>query len=286
MKIVFEQVTHVYMEKTPFETYALKDVSVSFPERSFSAVIGRTGSGKSTLVQHINGLIKPTNGRIIIGDQVIEPHTKRKHLKSLRKKAGIVFQYPEHQLFEDTVEKDLLFGPKNVGMNLESKKKDLPELLELVGLNESFLDRSPFDLSGGQMRRVAIAGVLAMDPEILILDEPTAGLDPKGQEEILSLFKEWHRQKKTTTIMITHQMEEVSSLAEQVVVMDDGKIAMEGSPENIYKREKELKDMNLDVPEGVKVLKYLEEESGVSFSEWSLTPEEAADELMMQLKKE
>ncbi|WP_158738336.1 energy-coupling factor transporter ATPase [Alteribacillus sp. YIM 98480] len=285
MKIVFEQVEHIYMEKTPFETSALKDVSITFPDKSCTAVIGRTGSGKSTLVQHINGLLKPNKGKVIIGDQVIHANTKRKHIKSLRKKVGMVFQYPEHQLFEDTVEKDLLFGPKNIGLNVENKKKELPELLERVGLDETFLERSPFDLSGGQMRRAAIAGVLAMEPDILILDEPTAGLDPKGQEEILTLFKDWHEQKKTTMIMITHQMEEASRLAEQVIVMDDGQIAMEGSPKEIYKRENELTQLDLDIPEGVKVLKYLEENTGVSFSEWSLTPEKAADELMMLSNK-
>ncbi|MDQ0300868.1 energy-coupling factor transport system ATP-binding protein [Salibacterium salarium] len=279
MNIRLEHVHHIFMEKTPFETKALNDVTVSFEDGSFSAVIGKTGSGKSTLVQHINGLYKPNYGSLFIGDQEIHSKTKRKVRKALRKKVGMVFQYPEHQLFEDTVEKDILFGPKNAGFHLDDMKKKLPELLEKVGLDESVLERSPFDLSGGQMRRTAIAGVLAMEPDVLILDEPTAGLDPEGQEAIMSLFNEWHREKRTTIIMITHQMEEVSRLAETVIVMDDGRIQMQGTPDEIFRRESEVRALELDVPERVNVLKHIEKETGMSFSSWTLSPKEAAAEM-------
>ncbi|SDI07645.1 energy-coupling factor transport system ATP-binding protein [Alteribacillus persepolensis] len=286
MKITFDNVHHIYMEKTPFETTALKDITVTLPEGTCSAVIGRTGSGKSTLVQHINGLLKPTSGKVMVGDQIIHAKTKRKQLKLLRRQVGMVFQYPEHQLFEDTVEKDLLFGPKNIGLNTTKIKKKLPELLELVGLEPSLLERSPFDLSGGQMRRVAIASVLAMEPNVLILDEPTAGLDPKGQEDILTLLKDWQEKYQITMIIITHQMEEASRLAEKLIVMDNGQIAMEGRPEDIYAQNQMLQQLDLDVPERVKVLKYLEESLGIRFSKWSLTPKEAASELNMWMKKE
>ncbi|RSL28982.1 energy-coupling factor transporter ATPase [Salibacterium salarium] len=279
MNITLEHISHVFMEKTPFETTALNNVTVSFREGSFSAVIGRTGSGKSTLVQHVNGLLKPTSGRLFIGDQEIHPKTKRKEIKALRKKVGMVFQYPEHQLFEDTVEKDILFGPKNAGLSLDHTKRKLPALLEQVGLDESILTRSPFELSGGQMRRTAIAGVLAMEPEVLILDEPTAGLDPEGQDAMMRLFQEWHRDKQATIIMITHQMEEVSRLAERIVVMDEGNIKMQGTAEEIFRRETEIRALELDVPERVKVLKHIERETGMAFSSWSLTPKEAAAEL-------
>ncbi|MFB5662993.1 energy-coupling factor transporter ATPase [Alteribacillus sp. HJP-4] len=281
MKITFDQVSHTYMERTPFEKQALKNISASFPEASLSAVIGRTGSGKSTLVQHINGLLKPSEGRITVDGQTIDPGSKRKKIKAIRKKVGMVFQYPEHQLFEDTVEKDLLFGPKNIGLDVRRVKKELPDMLALVGLDESFLQRSPFDLSGGQMRRVAIAGVLAMNPEILILDEPTAGLDPRGQEEIKRLFTQWHLEKQTTMIMITHQMEEAASLADNILVMNNGSIVMKGTPASIYEREQELLDLDLDIPEAVRTLKHLEKAYGGTFSSYSLSPEEAAHEFAL-----
>ncbi|MFZ4454422.1 energy-coupling factor transporter ATPase [Salibacterium aidingense] len=279
MNVTIQQLSHVFMPNTPFETKALQEVTLAFPEGSFSAVIGRTGSGKSTLVQHMNGLLKPSAGKLEIGGQVIHPKTKRKTLNTLRRKVGMVFQYPEHQLFEETVEKDILFGPKNIGLSMEKMKKKLPQLLEQVGLDESFLPRSPFDLSGGQMRRTAIAGVLAMEPELLILDEPTAGLDPQGQEDMITLFQEWHHVHGTTVILITHQMEEAARLAEHVIVMEEGQVSMEGRPQEIYERESELKALDLDIPERVRVLKQIEEETGCSFSSYSLSPEEAVKEI-------
>ncbi|MFC5713823.1 energy-coupling factor transporter ATPase [Thalassorhabdus alkalitolerans] len=279
MEVKFENVTHRYMKKTPFEALALNNVSAHFPSGSFSAVIGRTGSGKSTLVQHVNGLIKPSEGRVLVGGKILHAKAKRKEIKAVRRQVGMVFQYPEHQLFEDTVEADLLFGPKNMGKNVVAVKKELPALLEKVGLPERILSKSPFDLSGGQMRRVAIASVLAMDPKILILDEPTAGLDPKGQEEIISLFKKWHEEKGTTTIMITHQMEEAARLADNIYVMNEGKIVMSGSPQEVYQREEDLLRLDLDLPEPVRLLNMLEKEWDVAFSSKALSAAQAAEEI-------
>lgn len=195
--------------KTPFERLALYDINASIKEGSYVAVIGHTGSGKSTLLQHLNGLLKPTKGQISLGDTVILAGKKNKELKKLRKKVGIVFQFPEHQLFEETVLKDISFGPMNFGVKKEDAEQKAREMPQLVGLSEELLDRSPFELSGGQMRRVAIAGVLAMDPEVLVLDEPTAGLDPRGRKEIMDMFYELHQRGNLTTILVTHSMEDL-----------------------------------------------------------------------------
>ncbi|WP_079475130.1 energy-coupling factor transporter ATPase [Marinococcus halophilus] len=277
MDVNFQDVSHVYMQKTPFETLALKNVNAYFRASSVTAVIGRTGSGKSTLVQHINGLLKPSAGVVSVGEHHLEAKTKRKTVKAVRSHVGMVFQYPEHQLFEETVEKDLLFGPKNKGMDVAEIQKKLPELLQQVGLSESLLKRSPFELSGGQMRRVAIAGVLATNPDILILDEPTAGLDPQGQKEILKLFMNWQRTYQPTTIMITHQMEEAAAFAEYMYVMEDAEIKMQGEPETIYAQRKKLQEMDLDIPEQVQVLQQIEQDSGIRFPHYQLSPAEAAD---------
>lgn len=285
MKVSLKNIEHTYMKKTPFEKQALANVNVDFEKGSFTAIIGHTGSGKSTLVQHINGLLKPHSGHVTVGSLTVDAKSKRRQIKALREHTGMVFQYPEHQLFEETVEKDLLFGPRNAGKEEARTKKKLPELLELVGLDKSFLARSPFELSGGQMRRVAIAGVLAVEPKVLILDEPTAGLDPKGQEDILSLFKSWQEQYQTTTIMITHQMEEAARLADRIIVMSEGRITMEGAPSVIYEKQAELKALHLDVPEQVKVLKQIEKEMGVVFSSYHLKPEDAARELEAKLQE-
>lgn len=277
MEVNFQNVSHVYMKKTPFETLALKNIDASFRSSSVTAVIGRTGSGKSTLVQHINGLLKPSSGLVTVGGHRLEAGTKRKIVKTVRSHVGMVFQYPEHQLFEETVEKDLLFGPKNKGMDVAEIQKKLPELLQQVGLSETLLERSPFELSGGQMRRVAIAGVLATNPDILILDEPTAGLDPQGQKEILELFMNWQRTYQPTTIMITHQMEEAAAFAEYMYVMEDAEIKMQGEPEAIYAQREKLREMDLDIPGQVQVLQQIERDSGIRFPHYKLSPAEAAD---------
>ena len=258
MDIVFENVEHVYNPKTPFERKALYDLNILIPSGTFQAVIGHTGSGKSTLIQHINGLLRPTSGKISIGDRIIGPE-KQKDLRSLRKKVGIVFQYPEHQLFEETVEKDVCFGPMNFGVSEEEAKRKAKEVLQLVGLPQSVLEKSPFDLSGGQMRRVAIAGVLAMEPEVLILDEPTAGLDPRGRKEIMDMFKMMHDKAKLTTILVTHSMEDAAFYADHIMVMDKGTVYMKGTPSEIFQEPEKLNRVGLDIPESVQFMRSLSE---------------------------
>ncbi|SFF00343.1 energy-coupling factor transporter ATPase [Alteribacillus iranensis] len=279
MRIVFEKTSYTYMENTPLEKRALHEVSTTFPSGEIIAVIGRTGSGKSTLVQHINGLLRPSQGKVTIGERTVDPKTKKKQIQKLRENVGMVFQYPEHQLFEETVEKDIIFGPLNAGTSEQQIKKQVPMLIQRVGLDESLLHQSPFHLSGGQMRRAAIAGVLAMNPQVLILDEPTASLDPKGKQEIIELLKEWHEEKRLTIIIVTHDMEEVADIASRAVVMHDGRIAMEGHAQEIFEQQGRLEALGLDLPPRLKVLSYISVKTGVPFSSWSLSPEKAATEV-------
>lgn len=263
MDIKIEQLEHRYMPNTPFERVALRDINLTINDGDFVAIIGHTGSGKSTLVQHLNALLKPTSGKIHIGDKTIVAGQKDKVLKPLRKKVGIVFQYPEHQLFEETVEKDICFGPMNFGMSLERAQEKAKEALAMTGLSESLLEKSPFDLSGGQMRRVAIAGVLAMEPEVLILDEPTAGLDPRGRVEIMEMFAKLHRDRKMTTILVTHSMEDAAKYADQIIVMEKGAVYKQGTPADIFSNPEELIGLGLDVPESVQFLVKLEKAFGI-----------------------
>ncbi|TCP24192.1 energy-coupling factor transport system ATP-binding protein [Scopulibacillus darangshiensis] len=248
MDITIKNLTHLYHPNTPFERIALRDINLQIKSGSFVSVIGHTGSGKSTLVQHINGLLKPSRGEITVGDVTIKAREKAPRLKDLRKRVGLVFQYPEHQLFEETVEKDLCFGPMNFGLPLEEAKAKAHQALKLVGLPQDFLQRSPFDLSGGQMRRVAIAGVLAVEPEVIILDEPTAGLDPMGRRDILSLFERLHEEKAVTTIMVTHSMDDAAYYSDKVLVMDRGQVVMMDKPEHVFSDSKQLKQLGLDIP--------------------------------------
>ena len=222
MAITFKEVEYTYSPDTPFAYHALKGINLNIPKGSFTALIGHTGSGKSTLIQHINGLLIPTQGEVCIDDYIITPNNKQK-LKPLRKKAGLVFQFPEYQLFEETIEKDIIFGPMNFGVDEETAKKIAREMLVKVGLDESYLERSPFELSGGQKRRVAIAGILAMEPDILVLDEPTAGLDPQGTKEMMHLFKDFQQTGKSV-IMVTHDMNQVLEYCDHAIVMNHGKI--------------------------------------------------------------
>ncbi|HHY74341.1 MAG TPA: energy-coupling factor ABC transporter ATP-binding protein [Bacillus bacterium] len=277
MDIIFEKVEHLYNPRTPFERRALYDLNISIQSGTFQAVIGHTGSGKSTLIQHINGLLRPTSGEIQIGDRVINSE-KQKSLKSLRKKVGIVFQYPEHQLFEETVEKDICFGPMNFGVSEVDAKKKVREVLQLVGLSEMVLEKSPFDLSGGQMRRVAIAGVLAMEPEVLILDEPTAGLDPKGRREIMDMFKAMHDSAGLTTILVTHSMEDAAFYADHIIVMDKGTVYMQGTPSEIFQQPEKLNQVGLDIPESVQFIRSLSETIKKPLPTL-FTVEEVADEI-------
>ncbi|WP_216831062.1 energy-coupling factor ABC transporter ATP-binding protein [Alkalihalobacterium elongatum] len=262
MEIKVEQLGHTYMQGTPFEKEVLKQVSFTVPTGSYTAVIGHTGSGKSTLIQHLNGLLKPTEGRLQIGEKEIIANQKTKDLKSLRKNVGLVFQYPEHQLFEETVEKDIIFGPLNFGVPEKRAKERAKMLMPLVGLSEDFLKRSPFELSGGQKRRVAIAGVLALEPKVLVLDEPTAGLDPKGQREIMDMFYRLHQEKQLTTILVTHHMEDAALFADQIVVMNQGEIAIKGKPVEIFANLKQLQTIGLDVPETLTLMYKMEEVFG------------------------
>ena len=248
MSIKIENLTHVYMPKTPFEKKALDDVNLVIEDGEFLALIGHTGSGKSTLIQHLNGLLEPSSGRILVDN--IDITNKETKLTDIRKKIGLVFQYPEYQLFEETIEKDIAFGPNNLGLSEEEVSDRVKKSMEMVGLDyESYKDVSPFDLSGGQKRRVAIAGVIAMEPKVLILDEPTAGLDPKGRDDILDQIKTLHEKYKMTIVLVSHSMEDVGKLAERIVVMNKGKIALMGKPAEIFKEVETLENIGLAVPQ-------------------------------------
>jgi energy-coupling factor transport system ATP-binding protein len=244
------------MPGSPFETVALKDVSITIDDGEFVGLIGHTGSGKTTLVQHINALLKPTEGKVYVNG--IDVNDDKKILKELRKKVGLVFQYPEHQLFEETVEKDIAYGPKNLGMNKEETALCVEEAMQLVGLEADTKLRSPFELSGGQRRRVALAGVLAMNPEILILDEPTAGLDPGGRREMLALLEKMHKREKMTIIMISHYMDEIAEACTKVLVMENGMPVMYDAPKKVFMESTMLGGMGLDVPVAKKLLSALQ----------------------------
>lgn len=243
-----ENVNYIYQQGMPFERQALYDVNIEIEDGSLVALIGHTGSGKSTLIQHFNALVKPTSGKIIING--IDVTAPKANLRLVRKTVGLVFQYPEHQLFEETVYKDIAFGPKNMGFSDEEIDKRVRESAALVGLKEKHLTRSPFDLSGGQKRRVAIAGVLAMNPKVLILDEPTAGLDPKGRDEILATIKKLHEENKEMIIIfVSHSMEDVAKTAERVIVMNDGHVEMQGTVAEVFAQAEHLQKIGLNVPQ-------------------------------------
>lgn len=256
MSIIIEKLCHVYDKGSPFETTALDNVDLAIDKGAFVGLIGHTGSGKSTLIQHLNGLLKPSAGSITVNGFCIT--SKDAKLNEIRKKVGLVFQYPEYQLFEETIEKDIAYGPTNLGLTEEEIKTRVMDSMELVGLDyETLKDKSPFELSGGQKRRVAIAGVLAMKPEVLILDEPTAGLDPKGRDEILDQIKELHRKDKLTVILVSHSMEDIARLVDKIYVMDKGKLALEGKPSEVFKNADYLEQIGLDVPQVTKLVNAL-----------------------------
>jgi energy-coupling factor transport system ATP-binding protein len=247
MPIKFENVSYTYLPNTVFKTEALKDVNCEIKEGSFTAIIGHTGSGKSTLVQHINALLLPTSGTVYVEDYKIFPNSKLKQIKKLRSKVGLVFQFPEYQLFEETCYKDIAFGPKNFGKTSEEIDVLVKDAAKLVGIDEELLSRSPFELSGGQRRRVAIAGILAMKPSVLILDEPTAGLDPRGAREMMDLFSRLNKQG-ITVILVTHDMDYVLRYSELVIVMSEGMLKAYDTPLNIFKNTKLCKELNLELP--------------------------------------
>ena len=268
---------HIYSVGTPFEHVALEDVSFSVERGEFIGIIGHTGSGKSTLIQHLNGLLKPTEGRVLFESEDIWSSKSKTH--GVRFKVGLVFQYPEYQLFEETVYKDIAFGPKNMKLSGEEIDARVREAAGFVGIGEELLEKSPFELSGGQKRRVAIAGVIAMRPDVLILDEPTAGLDPAGSEEILSNIREYHSRAGSTVLFVTHSMEDAARVADRLIVFSKGQIVMSGAPEQIFARADELTEIDLSVPEITKVVARLRE-MGLNIPASIYTVEQAKAALM------
>ncbi len=246
-----EKLTHTYGENTPFCRSAVDGVSMEIYEWEFLGVIGHTGSGKSTLIQHLNGLLKPTSGAVYLGDRDIWAEPKK--IRDVRFRVGLVFQYPEYQLFEETVYKDVAFGPRNMGLDEKEIDRRVRSALAFAGLGEDLLEKSPFDLSGGQKRRVAIAGVIAMDPEVLILDEPSAGLDPAGRRSMLENIRAYHRQKGTTVVMVSHSMDEVAENVDRIVVLANAGVVMSGTPHEVFSRAQELMDVGLNVPQVTQV---------------------------------
>lgn len=280
-----QNLTYVYGEGTPFKKVAVDDVNLKIEEGELVGVIGHTGSGKSTLIQHFNALLKPTDGKIFIDGEQINWEDK-KSLRAIRFKVGLVFQYPEYQLFEDTVYKDISFGPKNMGLSDEEIDRRVRDTARLVGIDEKMLDKSPFDLSGGQKRRVAIAGVMAMEPKVLILDEPTAGLDPKGRETILSMIREYHKEKKNTVMLVSHSMEDVAKNATKILVMNKGRLFCYDDTKSVFARAEELKGMGLSVPQITNVFNNLKKR-GISISDDVYTVEYAEKlvKKLMEMKK-
>jgi len=258
MSIVIEHLNYVYMQGGPYETKALNDVSLTINDGEFIGLIGHTGSGKSTLVQHLNGLIMPSSGRVLVdGLDLADKNTDR---RAIRRRVGLVFQYPENQLFEETVAKDIAFGPKNLGLDEAEIDRRVRTAMRRVALDyDQIAERSVFELSGGQMRRVAIAGVLAMEPQTLVLDEPCAGLDPRGREEILGLISDLHRESGATIVMVSHSMDDVAALAERVIVMNHGSVVMDGTPREVFAKGEELRAIGLDVPQAVELAQKLRE---------------------------
>ena len=282
MSIIVENINHIYSKGQPDESYALRDVSFSIEDGEFTGIIGHTGSGKSTLIQHLNGLLRPDSGRIIIDGYDIT--AKDAVLRDIRRKVGLVFQYPEYQLFEETVQKDVAFGPKNMGLDSGETEGRVKEALSLVDLDfEEFAQRSPFDLSGGQKRRVAIAGVLAMQPDVLVLDEPTAGLDPKAHEEILDMICKIKENEETTVILVSHNMDDIARLCSKVLVMDQGRLVLCGSPREVFSRSELLKSIGLGIPEASELLEQMRS-LGAKIEENALFPQEAADVIERYLK--
>lgn len=286
MDIELQKVSFAYAPGTPFEKSALFDVDLAIPSDSYQAIIGHTGSGKSTILQHLNALLKPTEGVVHIGDRTINAGKKEKDLRPVRQKVGIVFQFPEHQLFEETVLKDIIFGPMNFGVSEKEAIERAHILTKLVGLPENVLEKSPFDLSGGQMRRVAIAGVLAMEPEVIVLDEPTAGLDPRGRKEMMDLFYRLHKERHLTTILVTHSMEDAARYADHIAIMHEGSCVLTGTPEEIFSDAEKLSNYRLELPHIVHFQHQLEEKIGCKLPKLCLTEEELAKTIAQLLREE
>ena len=283
MSVIVKNLTYIYDEGMPFASKAIDDISFEIKDNDFVVLIGHTGSGKSTLIQHLNGLLKPSSGQIIVNGFNITD--KDLNLTEIRKRVGIVFQYPEYQLFEETVEKDIAFGPGNLGLDEEEISKRVRKSMEAVGLDyETYKDKSPFDLSGGQKRRVAIAGVIAMNPEVLILDEPTAGLDPGGRDEIFNLIKKLHRDNNITIILSSHSMDDMAKLAQTIIVMNHGKIEFMGTPREVFtSHAARLREIGLDVPQVLELATKLRNK-GFDIRPDVLTVEEIKDEILKVMR--
>ena len=283
MSVIVKNLTYIYDEGMPFASKAIDDISFEIKDNDFVGLIGHTGSGKSTLIQHLNGLLKPSSGEIIVNGFNITD--KDLNLTEIRKRVGIVFQYPEYQLFEETVEKDIAFGPGNLGLDEEEISKRVRKSMEAVGLDyETYKDKSPFDLSGGQKRRVAIAGVIAMNPEVLILDEPTAGLDPGGRDEIFNLIKKLHRDNNITIILSSHSMDDMAKLAQTIIVMNNGKIEFMGTPREVFtSHAARLREIGLDVPQVLELATKLRNK-GFDIRPDVLTVEEIKDEILKVMR--
>ena len=283
MSVIVKNLTYIYDEGMPFASKAIDDISFEIKDNDFVGLIGHTGSGKSTLIQHLNGLLKPSSGEIIVNGFNITD--KDLNLTEIRKRVGIVFQYPEYQLFEETVEKDIAFGPGNLGLDEEEISKRVRKSMEAVGLDyETYKDKSPFDLSGGQKRRVAIAGVMAMNPEVLILDEPTAGLDPGGRDEIFNLIKKLHRDNNITIILSSHSMDDMAKLAQTIIVMNHGKIEFMGTPREVFtSHAARLREIGLDVPQVLELATKLRQK-GFDIRPDILTVEEVKDEILKVMR--
>lgn len=284
MSIQVENLKHIYDKGMPTQSVALENISFRVDDGQLLGIIGHTGSGKSTLLQHLNGLLKPEEGAIIVGGvDITKPNVS---MVDIRKRIGLVFQYPEYQLFEETVAKDVAFGPRNLGLNEEEIEERVKEAIELVGLDyESIKDRSPFELSGGQKRRVAIAGVISMRPEVLILDEPTAGLDPKAHKDILAMVEEVHRRTGNITILVSHNMADIARLSDKILVIDSGRLVTLGTPKKVFSHRDELSRIGLDLPPITQITEALREK-GMDIKETILSVEEAAEEIAKYLKKE
>ena len=286
MSIKLEHVNYIYGEGTAYEKHALKDINLEIPDGQFLGIIGHTGSGKSTLIQHLNGLIKATSGVIYYSGENI--YAEGYSMKELRSHVGLVFQYPEYQLFEEDVLSDVCFGPKNLGLSEEEVKMRSLEALHQVGLKEKYYDKSPFDLSVGQKRRVAIAGILAMHPEVLILDEPTAGLDPKGRDDILDQIAKLHEERGITVILVSHSMEDVAKYVDRIIVMDHGCMKFDGEPKKVFEHYKELESIGLSAPQVTYVMQDLKEK-GFDVDVHAITVEEAKQSILqafgMKVKK-
>ena len=280
MSLILDNISHIYSQGDAYEKKALDGVSLKIEDGEFIGIIGHTGSGKSTLIQHLNGLLKATEGNIYFNGQDI--YDKDYDLRDLRMQVGMVFQYPEHQLFDETVFKDVCFGPRNQGLPEKDVTLRAYEALKNVGLDEKYYDVSPFELSGGQKRRAAIAGVIAMKPQVLVLDEPTAGLDPQGRDEILDMIAENHQRYGNTVILVSHSMEDVAKYVDRIIVMDDGRVRFDGEPKVVFRHYKELEEIGLAAPQ-VTYLMHDLKDAGYAVSCDATTVEEAKDEIMKML---